>query len=269
MTNKPDNRIGTIIEEIYQIDPSLMEYEADLSRLITALETNRPEVTVDQKFVRELRTSLLSYKPTPTPNKTPEASQFSWWFTRLAPVGISLVLFIVLVPDLLKSPTETFILEAPDSENSEIAPQMVDDVDSEMRMDAFMLEEADDDTSMMSMEATASSLQVAPPLAGDTLTITSLTMPTSGWVAVYTDQGGELGELLSSSFVAKGEYTEMLLLLGNELTYPGLVTVVVYTGNDSERFDATAETVQIDPLNDSPMMVTVPVISQLELELLE
>lgn len=272
MAKQPDNHTATVLNELYEIDPSLKQFEADLPRIISTLKTNRPDISVDQTFVNELRTSLLSYKPVATFTKTPATTPL-FWFTRLVPVGISLVLLFMLIPDLTKAPSGPHPLDLPEQETSETAPPPLHDVSNEMRMDTFMPESAGegvaDDTSMLSMEATPTSLQVSPPLAGNTLTITSLTMPEDGWIVVYKDQGGELGEMLYSSFLTKGEYQELSLILADELLYTELVTVVVYTGTDPEQFNATLETVQIDPLNDSVMMLTVPVTTQPELESME
>jgi hypothetical protein len=273
MTNKSDNRIAAIIEDIYQIDPELVEFEADLSRLLTKLEANRPQVTVNQEFVRELRRSLLSYKPAPTITKTQAIHPFSWWFIRLIPVGISMFLLVVLVPDLLTTSSQNYNPDATEFELFEISPQPEGGVDTEMRMDAMMLENDAEseasDTSMLMMESGAPALEVPPPQAGNTITIASIVMPDSGWVAVYRDDGGELGELLGSSFLAIGEHQEKILMLTKELSYPDLVTIVVYSGQNSNQFEPTYETIQIDPQYGSPMMVTVPVISQFELDLME
>jgi hypothetical protein len=271
MVNTSNNRIAAIIEDIYQIDPELVEFEADLSRLITDIDAHRPVVTIHQKFVSELRTSLLSYKPAPVITKPNNAHPISWWFIRLVPVGISMILFVVLVPDLRTTPSQT--PDAADFEMFESTPDLQDTVDTEMRMDTMMLESDEagdaDDTSMLYMESSATSLAVAPPLAGNSLTVTSVIMPDSGWIAIYSDEGGELGELLGSLLLPKGEQNEVKVMLAETLSYPGMVTVVVYTGSNTNKFDAAIEYVQIDPLNNSPMMVTVPVISQFELDVME
>lgn len=276
MAKKRDDHTATVLEELYQIDPGLRQFEGDLPRLISILETNHPEVTVNQTFVRELRTSLLSYKPAATVARTSTTTPLFWWLTRLTPIGISLVLLFVLVPDLTKTPTEPHQLDLSEPEAFETTPSQLDETTDEMRMDTIMLEsareegeESSDETAQFSMEAAPTSLQVTPPPSGNTLTIISLVMPDDGWIVVYKDQEGELGEMLHSSFLIKGEYQKLPLLLSDDVLYPELVTVVVYAGTQPNQFDAALEAVQIDPRNDSPMMVTVPVVNELEPEMME
>lgn len=271
MTKQPDNHTATVLNELYKIDPNLKQFEADLPYLIASLEIRRPEVTIDHTFVRELRTSLLSHKPASDVRTTTisTTAPLFWWLKHLTPVGISLLLFLVLVPELNKAPTAPSAQEQPVPETFEVAPQSPTETESEMRKDGFMPEtmeeEAADDNSMFFMEAAPSSLQVAPPLSGDTLTISSLLLPEASWIVVHKDNGGRLGDILHSSFLAPGDYQNFPLILTEPLLYPELVTVVLYTATNTEQFDAAVETVHIDPLTDSPMMVTVPVISELEL----
>ena len=48
-----------ILEDLYQADPTLKKYEAQLIRLIETLLSVRPETQIDEKFRLELRTKLL------------------------------------------------------------------------------------------------------------------------------------------------------------------------------------------------------------------
>lgn len=51
--------VQNILAELYAIDPGLRDHEAVLRPLLVQLAASRPDVTVDQKFARELRARLL------------------------------------------------------------------------------------------------------------------------------------------------------------------------------------------------------------------
>ncbi len=52
--------VQTILAELYAIDPGLRAHEAVLRPLLVQLAASRPDVTVDQKFARELRARLVA-----------------------------------------------------------------------------------------------------------------------------------------------------------------------------------------------------------------
>jgi hypothetical protein len=271
MKESANTKIQEILKEIYQIDDSLRKYEADLPTLIKALETNRPNIIIDKQFTDSLRASLLSYKPATIPTKAPTKNSWLWWTARLAPVGIAVFLFITLIPDPINTTPENYLNDLPKEAVITPSPENSSLNDSSMSKKAFT-PEADStpdvsiESSMMSMIAPVSSLEVAPPLAGTELTIAKVAIPLPGWLVVYADNGGEFGEILSTTYLGQGELLDLTLTLSRELTYPNLITVVVYTGNTKEQFSPSSETIQTDPANNSPMSVTVPVISELELE---
>ncbi len=274
MANQPDNQPATLLAELYRIDPTLKEFGADLPRLIASLENNRPAVAIDETFVRELRASLLTYKPAVAPVVAPATPALFWWLTRLAPVGLSVVLLLVLLPDGVNAPAEPTPLNQPAPDMYKTAPAAPETMNSEMRMEMFMDEGTSeagmaDDTSMLMQAASSPSLEVAPPPAGTTLTVTSLTLEDTAWLVVHEDQGGALGAVLHSSLLEASTYEALSLELTRNLAYPELVTVVVYTANNAEQFSVANETIQIDPRTEAFMMVTTPVMSDLELELVE
>ncbi len=266
-----------ILEELYELDPDLRAHAAVLPRLIEALSERRPTVAINPTFVADLRASLLTYKPVVTTNSTTAPSPFFWWCTRLAPVGVALALFVALLPEKTVSPTEPLTPFVPPQakEAGDIPPTAGDD-GSMMRTELFSTEPAADDIStesmmvMDTMDANTTPLLVAPPLASTSdLTITSLTLAAPGWVVVYEDAGGALGATLHTSLLTAGTYTDLILPLGRSLSYPELVTVMVYTAADSTGFRAQEEVIQIDPTSGVPLATTVPVVSELELNLTE
>ena len=59
------DRIRSILDELYEIDPALREHEADLIPLIDLLLTHDPGKQPDELFVEELRRQLASLHQAP------------------------------------------------------------------------------------------------------------------------------------------------------------------------------------------------------------
>jgi hypothetical protein len=264
-----DTTTTELLQELYRIDPELRRYEADLPNLITTLTKHRPNVDIDETFVHNLRASLLNQADTPpAKNTTPRSipSPFIWWVTRLSPVGIALVVIITLLPN-------TTI--APNPEPSGSGPGLATEVPTATQKVELFSTAAPDETSTlstmdaatMSKLAAPQSFQVEPPLSGTSVTITSITLPEAGWVVVYTDDGGAFGTVLGKIYLESGLHTEVTIPLTQALTYPGMITVVAYTGANATTFTAQNEMIQIDSMTGTAMTITVPVVSELELGL--
>lgn len=263
MKDQPDNHIKSLREEIYLIDPTLRD-QADLPNLIASLEVSRPAVIISPTFVKNLRTSLLSTAGATLATSSP----FYWWATRLTPIGIALLLLVIFIPKPSISPTEkSFQHES--IPTLEMTPESGDQMPPSQRKQLKVNEDAleslpADNSSMMMMESIQGTLIVAPPPIGKTITITSVTLPADGWLVIYGDDA--ISEVIGSMFLEAGVHSEVEVLLSNTLTYPQMITVVIYTGTSREQFIATDESILIDPNNNEPLQVTVPVISELELQ---
>ncbi len=261
MNTVPDNQHSEIHKELYNIDPDLKQHEAVLLQLIGDVHSRRPTVGIDPAFVASLRTSLLEYKPAPQPNSTPTPSPLEWWATRLTPVGVALAIIIILLPDKTMAP----IVPLHEQEANEMG---MNAWDQSMQSDTglFSTESAIDQAPGATLKATAPALVVEPPDQSSTITVASLTLSRPGWIVVYEDADGSIGAILHTSYLAADTFTDLSLSLNRPLTYPELVTVSVYTGNEPAAFSITNELVQIKPETGEPLMVTVPVVSKAELE---
>jgi hypothetical protein len=271
MSTQPNNRIEMIISEIIQIDPELERYRADLPKLILSLERKRPNVTLDRAFMTDLRAQLLAYKPAPTPDITKQPSALFWWTTRLTPIGIAIVLFVILTPEHAQGPINTPSI--PESFPSTTEEDLPNDASLERTMKApDQTTEEELFSTMMApssiadSEIVAPTLAVIPPLPGTTLTIQTLTVPEAGWLVIFEDQGGAFGERLGAQYLEPGAYQEFEITLSRPLQYPELITVALYTGTVTTQFEILQESLQFDQSINQPILVTVPVISELELE---
>ncbi len=266
MATAPDNNHREILQELLEIDPDLKEHEAVLPQLIEELRTKRPSVTIDPAFVANLRASLLAYKPAPRPVAAAVPSPLLWWAARLAPVGVALALIITLLPHETIAPTVPVLPDAAlESEQLDTSADMLQK-SAPADTGLFSTESASDDTSSELRMTTAPALVVEPPQAANTVTVTSVSLPEAGWIVVYEDDGGTFGKTLHASYLTAGTYADLVLQLDRSLTYPELITVAVYTGHQPSAFLSTEESLQVDPGTGEPMSVTVPVISELEIE---
>ncbi len=259
MKDRPATDINKILEEIYVIDPTLREHQADLPNLITTLEANRPQITIDATFVHNLRTSLLTATPAHTMKLGSTPSPFIWWATRLAPVGLALLVIVMILPKQATPPSQEYYPKESIPFTLEMAPGSQGDAPNTMA----------DDTSMMMMESSATALMVYPPVVGETATVTLVLLPEAGWVVIHAQNDGQLGAVLGATFLEAGEYSDVEITLSRQLQYPEMIDVVVYTGNSREQFVSSNENIQLDPFSNVPMTVTVPVVSDLELQMQE
>ena len=55
-----NEKINKILEELYQIDPSLKEHEYKIKILLDKMITNKPDDNINSAFVERLQNELLS-----------------------------------------------------------------------------------------------------------------------------------------------------------------------------------------------------------------
>lgn len=54
------SNIRTLLEELYELEPSLREKEEYIIRIIENMQKNRPDIVINEEFKNELRTKLLA-----------------------------------------------------------------------------------------------------------------------------------------------------------------------------------------------------------------
>lgn len=90
-----DDKIRKILDDLYEIEPSLRAQESELIALIQKLLATKPDTTFDQQFAKKLRAKLLQSQKTTT-NLMPTSP---FVFQRLAYVAIGgLLTLVVAVP---------------------------------------------------------------------------------------------------------------------------------------------------------------------------
>ncbi len=260
-----DPRVATILSELYQIDKTLENHEEALVRLITTIDTTRPTITINEAYVADLRATLLAYKQPVAASVLPTHS-FTWWLPRLAPVGVALFVFVmVILPQSEHVPDTPVLMPTATDETMEIMPYADTPAAGSMRSG----ESTQSDSVMMTAPALKSAspqpIVVTPPLSGNLLMIEQITLSEPGWIVIYEDHGGNFGTILYLDRINPGLHGNLALTLNRRVSYGEMVTVVVYTAKNGATFRAQTETIQIDPVSATPLMVTVPVISELEM----
>ncbi len=85
-------RIQSILQELYRIDPELEQYEETVRAIIERMQDSRPDICVDSAFAQRLREELLSQaQDVPRSIPDPEVSRFplfaAWGGLRFAVAG--------------------------------------------------------------------------------------------------------------------------------------------------------------------------------------
>lgn len=122
-----DDRLTTILEDLYRLDPTLKGEEEAVRALVATLLKEKPMVVPDPAFVMKLRSELV----VPSAGAARPGSVASpWWMVYVAPVGALALLLLILVPKYVTSPTETTLtptLAPTPVTNEEAADESVSD----------------------------------------------------------------------------------------------------------------------------------------------
>lgn len=166
-------QVEKIIDELYAVDPSLREHEADIRALVTTLIETKPEVVISETFVRSLRERLVSEATRTVLAKDAPVPGLSWWMLRLAPIGVLAVITLMLLPEPAGSPTPL-----PYSERG--------GMEVKTESDAIFKTSA--------VAPTAPAVGLSNPV-----TLSSVTIERAGFIVIHKDANGALGEVVGVS----------------------------------------------------------------------
>ncbi|MDD3646163.1 MAG: hypothetical protein PHH06_02015 [Candidatus Gracilibacteria bacterium] len=99
--------VNEILQELYELDPNLVEKEAELTKIISKMIKVKPEVTLDKQFRTELKQQILS-------ELEKQESGFSiknllGYVGIFASGAIALALIINIFPNIISKPVDTII----------------------------------------------------------------------------------------------------------------------------------------------------------------
>jgi len=85
-------KIDTFLRELYELDPTLREHEAALKKLIAEMLAKKPEVEIDDRFIKNLRARLVD-------SPSPRSSFFTYLFMTNKPLyaGAGVVLSLAIL----------------------------------------------------------------------------------------------------------------------------------------------------------------------------
>ncbi len=91
------NKIKIIIQELYELDPDLRQYENELEKLLSEMFRVSPTIIVDEKFRQELRAKLIVRSRELAANKGFSFPGFFFSFPFPLAIG-AVAVFVLLVP---------------------------------------------------------------------------------------------------------------------------------------------------------------------------
>lgn len=201
--------LENILNDIYTLDPSLREQEADVRALVLAFLAEKPSVQVDKQFASKLRESLVQSKLV-EPNKP--QNTLPWWMVYLAPIGVAAVIILMLIPNRPTSINPT-ALPVPaimeDSVESEMVPEFYDAPSAKRSA-----ETGNEDASMM-MQMSADSFPsdsfgIGTQMPGQTVLVDFASLTQSGFLVIQNYNNREMGEIIGVSPLLVAGLTEQI-----------------------------------------------------------
>lgn len=121
------NNIKEILRDLYKIDPTLREHEPDLIKILNKLITNKPNINLDENFIKKLKSELAE-------EKTKSFNLFNFIYMKkisfvAAGAGLMLVVALVLI-NLLNRPEINLAIKS--SEITKLSDRAFGDLNFEM-----------------------------------------------------------------------------------------------------------------------------------------
>jgi hypothetical protein len=252
------------MRELIALDSTFRENELEARALITLLTEKKPDVTIDEVFVRDLRARLIQ------PNKFPFRSPYhrvSWWAVHLAPIGVVAILLLVLMPQGFYYTEEQSVSTQEIGIDESIETQIPDNTSFTNDMtNAKMVPEPSgggvktmDSFSKMGEEGGAQLRQpdhfeLAAQRPGVSIIIESVTLTRPGYIIIHTFGQQGIGPIVGVSPVQNGGTTVGVpIYLRNATRYGELYYAALYHDNGNGVFSFSDDIPVIDPLLGTPV----------------
>jgi hypothetical protein len=240
-----------MIEDIYTLEPTLREQDAEVRALVSSLVSAKPVVAVDATFVQSLRRELLT-NVVPAPKAIP-----SPWMMYIAPLGAMAVLILMLVPGYLSNNTVELPTAAPEIMNTEL--QMDTDDGADMKRSADVAPEG---ASMMMAPSEESPgyyagdmINVFDQVPGKVVHIESVTLTASGFVVIQSDAAGMPGAVLGVSPMLFAETSNLVEIpLTSDLTIGTTYFATLYHDDGDGVFTLESDYPAIHIHSGAPLM---------------
>jgi hypothetical protein len=275
-----DERITSLVSELIAYDESLKEHEADLCVLVSHMLTERPSVTIDDMWKKNLRARVLSGHLRGVLSPYHKAER---WGLRLIPIGMVTLLVLMLLPERTHYlPPEPVREAARENVSTETEPTMTDDWGVGGR-EAFVAEDTpppfgggvgggmggdmgSDPSAMgtavtegdrgdmapkMMMDAqppTPALFSILPQSPGPKVVVNEVTVTEAGFIVVYTyDRNGEETVFGVSPLIRAGTTTNLPIYTTSSINVEGSYFARLHIDNGNRLFTATEDT----PLTDA------------------
>jgi hypothetical protein len=256
--------LENILNDIYALDPSLREQEADVRALVLAFLAEKPTIQIDKQFASSLRESLVVSKLI---EKKAAQNTLPRWMMYLTPVGVAAVIILMLIPNRPVSVSPT-ALPVPavmeDNVESEMVPELYD-APSAKRSAETVNEDA---SMMMQMSADSvpmDSLGIGTQMPGKTFLVDFASLNQSGFLAIQEYINGEMGEIVGVSPLLVAGLTEQIEISLTITTQADQTFyAVLYYDDGDGLFDKELDTMVLDsaglPLQQ--LFSTTPILLQ-------
>lgn len=242
--------IDDIIKDLIASDESLATDEPALRQVILAMQKSKPDLKLDDNFKARLRQDLVGRVDT----KKPIVSLFPWWTIYAAPLGVTLLLFMLIQPNEMPlTPTQV-------EESIEMAPMMYSapggEMESRMMKDAQIGTEEIVHDALMSSPVSGSDVFGVNFLEdGLGLVVSYFEVSQPAFVVVKDDQG----EIVAvSEILMPGVTTEISVQLFKPLDKGYVYHTYLYYDNGDLEFRVNSDTDSLRLDNGEPL--TIPII---------
>jgi len=218
-----------LLKDIYALEPSLRERDAEVRVLVEFLLLNKPEVKVSMDFRESLRAKLIATNVT---EALPARLVPSPWMSYFVPLGAMAVLLLMLMPGYVGKQTSQDSLEMNSSADVYMAPEA-------KRSGSGAPEEA----TMMMMEdvpmpmAEGDSLGISDQVPGVMAVVDFVSLLQPGFVVITSNEN-----VLGSSYLLFAGYNEQIEIpLSRPMKANQTFSATLYLDNGDGVFDLNTD----------------------------
>ena len=252
--------IDTMLEELYELDPSLRS-RGDLRVVVKALLASRPDARPDPTFIARLRHDLTSR---PSSSARPQIIHSPyWWMFRLAPVGVLAVLLLAFVGQTNRS---GFDFEAP-SDSTDSSPTYLrvesippmgagGEAPTSFKATGMSAESAPAPSmdSAVTQTTGAISLNVSEQLPGLVVSVDYVELGARGFVVIREGSRDGFGLVLGTSSVLPiGRIEGITILLARPMREDEVFAAVLYADDGDGVYRDGIDEPILDPVLGIPM----------------
>jgi len=217
-----------LLKDIYALEPSLRERDAEVRVLVEFLLLNKPEVKVSMDFRESLRFKLIATNVT---EALPARLVPSPWMSYFVPLGAMAVLLLMLMPGYVGKQTSQDSLEMNSSADVYMAPEAKRSGSGAPEEATMMMEDVP-----MPM-AEGDSLGISDQVPGVMAVVDFVSLLQPGFVVITSNEN-----VLGSSYLLFAGYNEQIEIpLSRQMKANQTFSATLYLDNGDGVFDLNAD----------------------------